>query len=256
MTETAMGETYELYYWPFIPGRGEFVRLALELGGASYLDVARLPEERGGGVKVLSKLLGGPEGRRAFAPPVLKVGSFVLSQTAAILDFLGPRLGVGPSDPQGRAQALSLQLTIADFATEVHDVHHPVGVSLYYEDQKPEAARRAPLLRGQRMPKFLAFFEKVVAGNPAGNPAGGGAWALGGEASYVDTSLFQVLAGLEYAFPRAMTGWQGRYPALARVVAAVQGLPRVAAYLSSERRMPFNQHGLFRHYPELDGDPA
>ncbi len=242
-------ERYELYYWPTIQGRGEFVRLALEAASASYVDVARLPASEGGGVKVLAALLaettgGGP----FFAPPVLRHGAVTLSQTAAILQYLGPRLGLVPDDEASRLRANHLQLTISDFVLEIHDAHHPIASGLYYEDQKPEATRRAELFIKNRIPKYLGYFEHVV----ESNRAGGGQHAVGSGLSYVDLSLFQVMVGLGYAFPRALSRLAGELPHLVALRDRVAVTPAVAAYLSSPRRVPFNEHGIFRHYPELD----
>ena len=90
---------YELYYWPSIQGRGEFVRLALEDAGAEYVDVARLPKRGGRGIPALMRFL---ESRSVehppFAPPFLKAGRLVIAQTANILLFLGPRLGLVPKN--------------------------------------------------------------------------------------------------------------------------------------------------------------
>jgi glutathione S-transferase len=246
---TASATTYELFYWPSIPGRGEFVRLALEAARAPYRDVARLPAEEGGGVHALTALLaetagGGP----FFAPPILRHGAVTLSQTAAILQYLGPRLGLVPDDETSRLKAHHLQLTISDFVLEAHDTHHPIASSLYYHDQKPEAARRAELFIKNRIPKYLGYFERVL----DGNAAGAGAHAVGGTLSYVDLSLFQVMAGLGYAFPTAMSKVAGTVPRLVALHAQVADVPAIAAYLASPRRIPFNEHGIFRHYPELD----
>ena len=241
---------YELYYWPTIQGRGEFVRLSLEDAGAHYVDVARLPESEGGGVPALMKFLRGTaDGLAPFAPPFLKSGELVIGQTANILAYLGPRLGLVPSDEPSRLRANQLQLTLADFVDEAHDVHHPVAVSLYYEDQKPEAKRRAASFVAERIPKYLGYFERVLERN-------GGEHLVGNRISYVDLSMFQLLAGLEYAFPRVMAAVGSRYPALVGLRGRVALRPRLAAYLSSPRRLPFNQHGLFRHYPELDIAPG
>jgi glutathione S-transferase len=238
---------FELFYWPTIPGRGEFVRLTLEEGGANYIDVARLPDAQGGGTKALMKLMTDPGGDlEPFAPPFLRLGNQMIAQTANILHFLGPRLGLAPSDEAARSQALQLQLTIADLLSEVHDVHHPIALSLYYEDQRPEAARRATIFLGDRVPKFLGYFERVLGRN-------GGKHLVGSALSYVDLSMFQVLAGLDYAFPQAMAAQSGSIPLLRALCASVAQRPRVAAYLASNRRVPFNKHGIFRHYPELDG---
>ncbi len=154
---------YELFYWPSIQGRGEFVRLALEAAGAPYVDVARLPADQGGGAKVMQALLADPAGGGPFfAPPILRHGDVTLSQTAAILQYLGPRLRLVPDDEASRLRANHLQLTIADFVLEAHDTHHPIASSLYYEDQKAEAARRAHAFVQSRLPKYLGYFERVV----------------------------------------------------------------------------------------------
>jgi glutathione S-transferase len=247
MAET--GATYELFYWPSIQGRGEFVRLALEAAGAPYVDVVRRPADEGGGVKVLTAMLAEPSGGGPFfAPPILRHGAVTLSQSAAILQYLGPRLGLVPEDEASRLKANHLQLTIADFVLEVHDVHHPIGASLYYHDQKPEAARRAELFTKNRIPKYLGYFERVL----QQNGAGGGRHAVGAALSYVDLSLFQIMSGLGYAFPHALSRVAGAVPCLVALRDRVAAAPAVAAYLASPRRIAFNDHGLFRHYPELD----
>ncbi|WP_369943584.1 glutathione S-transferase [Xanthomonas medicagonis] len=232
---------YDLYYWTGIQGRGEFVRLALEDAGAAYRDVAR--EE---GDAVMQPFLDGEQpGARPFAPPFLKAGRLVIAQVANILHSLGPSLGLVPDSESRRLQALQLQLTIADLVTEIHDSHHPIGSALYYEDQQPEARRRAEDLRRQRLPKFLGYFEQVMR-------QGGGRHALR-EHSYVDLSLFQLMSGLDYAFPAAMKKLSPKLPQLRALQQRVSERPAIAAYLASERRLPFNDNGVFRHYPELDG---
>lgn len=239
---------YELYYWPHIQGRGEFVRLVLEEGGADYVDVARLPESEGGGRAAVSRLLErAADGRTPFAPPILKAGKRLVSQTANILHYLGPRLGLVPKAEAARLWAHQLQLTIADFVVEAHDTHHPIAKSLYYEDQKPEALRRSADFRSLRLPKFLGYFERVLKSNPAGDRH-----AIGKALTYVDLSLFQLVAGLDYAFPRAMARARSDYPLLFALHRRVTERPRIAAYLASPRRIPFNDKGLFRHHPELD----
>jgi len=238
-----MQQPYELYYWPGIQGRGELVRLALEDIGAGYVDVCRLPESEGGGVAALVRILGTTAGVPAFAPPLLKHGDFVLAQTAAILHWLAPRHGL--VDPQRRDEALQLQLTIADTLVEVHDVHHPIAGSLYYEDQKPEALRRAGIFTGERLGKWLGYYERVLG-------ASGGPWLMGAERSYVDLSMFQLLEGLEYALPRTLGRLRPDLPRLLALRERVATRPGIASYLASPRRVPFNQHGLFRRYPELD----
>lgn len=239
---------YQLYYWPHIPGRGEFVRLALEEGGADYVDVARLPEGEGGGRPAVSRLLEqAKDGRTPFAPPILQAGKLLISQTANILHYLGPRLGLAPKAEAGRLWAHQLQLVITDLVVEAHDTHHPIAKSLYYEEQKPEALRRSESFRALRLPKFLGYFERLLEVNP-----GGDRHLVGKSLSYVDLSMFQVIAGLNYSFPKAMQGMSSRHPRLMALNRMVMKRPRIAAYLASGRRLPFNPNGLFRHYPELD----
>jgi glutathione S-transferase len=243
---------YELFYWPSIPGRGEFVRLALEQARAAYVDVAREPEAAGMGVPALMRWLEDEAFAFApFAPPFLKAGNLVIAQTANILQFIGARHDLAPHGEAGRLWTHQLQLTLMDFVAEAHDTHHPVAPSLYYADQKPEARRRATHFRGERMPKFLGYFERVLERNP-----GGSRHLVGKRLTYTDLSMFQVIAGLRYAFPRAMARSRRRYPLLHELSDRVAALPRIAAYLASPRRLPFNQQGVFRHYPELDAPPA
>jgi glutathione S-transferase len=238
---------YELYYWPGIQGRGEFVRLALEQVDAAYRDVARETGSRSG-VPALLRFLEGRNIRQPpFAPPFLKAGRLVVGQTANILLFLGARHGLAPKDEGGRLRTHELQLTMADFLSEIHDTHHPVASGLYYEDQKPEARRRAADFLNSRLPKYLSYFERSLAGNPRGERH-----LIGARLTYADLSMFQVVAGLKYAFPRAMAKSARKYRRLIALHARVQDLPRIAAYLASPRRIPFNDEGIFRHYPELD----
>jgi glutathione S-transferase len=240
---------YELYYWPHIPGRGEFVRLALEEGGADYVDVARKPEGEGGGRPPVQRMLeAAKDGRTPYAPPILKAGKLLISQTANILLYLGPRLSLAPRAEAGRLWANQLQLTLADLVVEAHDSHHPIAKSLYYEEQQPEALRRSENFRTLRLPKFLGYFERVLAGQP------GGRYLCGKSLSYADLSMFQIMEGLDYAFPRTMRRLAPAHPRLAALREAVAKRPRIAAYLASPRRMAFNQHGLFRRYEALDGD--
>jgi glutathione S-transferase len=236
---------YELYYWPSIQGRGEFVRLALEDSSADYIDVART--SRG-----MSSMMRFMESRTAeyppFAPPFLKAGKLVIGQTANILLYLGPRLDLVPKNEPSRLWAHQLQLTIADWVAETHDTHHPIAGSLYYEDQRDEAKRRAADFTTDRMPKFLGYFERILKRNARGVD-----YLLGKKASYIDLSLFQMIEGLRYAFPHAMARLE---PKLGRSIALhdrIAARPRIAAYLASPRRIPFNQEGIFRHYPELNG---
>lgn len=227
---------YQLYYWPSIQGRGEFVRLALEDAGAAYADVAR--EE--GGMEAMTALMQ-QAATPAFAPPFLRAGELLIGQTAAILLHLGETLGLAPRDTAGRLWVHQIQLTIADIVNEAHDVHHPVGVSLYYEDQKAEAHRRAHEFIVQRIPKFLDYFERLGQGD-----------YLADAFSYADLSMFQLIDGLRYAFPRALGRLAPRYPRLFALHARVAARPNIAAYLASARRIPNNEDDVFRHYPELD----
>jgi glutathione S-transferase len=233
---------YELYYWPEIQGRGEFVRLALEEAGAKYIDVARGP----GGTSKMTRLMeGGPFKPPSFAPPFLKAGKLWIGQTANILLFLGARHGLAPKAETGRLWVHQLQLTIADFLVEIHDTHHPLSVNLYYEDQKPEAERRANDFRAERAPKYLGYFERVL-------KASGGPYLNGRKLTYADLSLFQIAEGLRYAFPRASAKWEQKHPRVAEVRSRVAVRPCIKKYLASNRRIPFNEMGIFRRYPELD----
>jgi glutathione S-transferase len=237
---------YELYYWAGIQGRGEFVRLALEEAGAEYVDVARGP----GGEQAMMRLLRGDGADHPpFAPPFLKAGELVIGQTANILLYLGAHHGLAPAEEGGRLWAHQLQLTIADFVDEIHDTHHPIASSLYYEDQRREAKARTADFVKSRMPKYLGYFERVLQRDPAGSEH-----LIGSELTYPDLSLFQIVAGLRYAFPHAMARLEPKHKRVVAVHDRVAARPRIAAYLASDRRIPFNQHGIFRHYPELDAE--
>jgi glutathione S-transferase len=243
---------YELLYWPGIQGRGEFVRLAFEDAGVPYDDVGRLPAAKGGGVAAIERLLEEPgPWLSPLGPPALRHGDVVVAHTAAILHYLGPRLGLVPRDEESRRRAQQLQLTVTDLVAEVHATHHPVAVSLYYEAQKREARRNAAAFIAERIPMFLRYFDRALDSNPAGR----GRWLVGRAASYVDLSLFQVVEGLRHAFPRAAARHERGFPRLVALHDAVAARPGVAAYLASDRRIPFNEHGIFRRYPELD-EPA
>jgi glutathione S-transferase len=239
---------YELYYWPSIQGRGEFVRLALEEAGADYVDVARGSEKDGLGVPLLMQLMNGEQiATPPFAPPFLRAGKLIIGQTANILLFLGPRHRLAPKSEAGRLWTHQLQLTVADFVKEIHDTHHPIASSLYYEDQKEEAKRRTVDFRKVRAAKYLGYFEKVLERNP-----GGDKHLVGRSLTYVDLSIFQLIAGLRYAFPASANAWEKKVPRLVALHDRVAARPNIAAYLHSERRIPFNESGIFRRYPELD----
>jgi len=236
-----MVQPYELFYWPSIQGRGEFVRLALEEAGADYVDVAR----RDGGVDLLMAALEVGD-HPSFAPPFLKAGEQTIGQVANILLYLGEQHGLAPRTEPGRLWVHQLQLTIADLVAEVHDTHHPIASMLYYEDQKPEAKRRAADFVETRIPKFMGYFARLLA-NPEPRD-----YLLGERVTYADLSLFQVIEGLRYAFPNAMKKIEQEHPELTGLRDRVAARPKIAAYLASPRRIPFNQDGIFRRYPELD----
>lgn len=233
---------YRLFYWPSIQGRGEFVRLALEDAGASYEDAAR---KAGGMDKMIAMMEDARDKRPPFAPPFLKAGKLVIAQVAEILFYLGPRLKLAPKMEADRLWLHQLQLTVTDFVKEIHDTHHPLGSSLYYEDAKPEARRFASNFLDQRAPKYLGYFERVL-------KKSGGTFVLGRKVSYVDLSLFQLIEGLRYAFPGAMRTIEREVPRVVAVRDRVVERDGIKKYLSSPRRIPFNESGIFRHYPELD----
>lgn len=234
--------TMRLFYWPTIQGRGEFVRLALEAVGAPYEDVSRHDD----GAEMQRLIDASPY--PAFAPPFLSQGGRTIGQTAAILAWIGPQLGLAPDGETDRAWVNQIQLTIADLVVETHDTHHPVELMAVYEDQKAEAARRAAGFRDSRIPKFLNWAERVLKANPAGDT-----WMAGDRLTHADLSLFQVVEGLRYAFPKAAERTLKATPRLLAVRHRVADLPRIKAYLASSRRLPFNEDGIFRRYPELDG---
>jgi glutathione S-transferase len=238
--------TYRLFYWPEIQGRGEFVRLALEESAADYVDVAR-QSGKGLGVAALLRFLNARNiAHPPFAPPFLQAGRLVVGQTANILLFLGGRHGLAPKDEAGRLWTHELQLTIADFVVEIHDTHHPVASGLYFEDQKKEARRRSADFLENRLPKFLGYFERLLARQR------GQKYLAGTKLTYVDLSMFQIIAGLSYAFPNAMARVARDYKRLFALHARIQERPRISAYLASGRRIPFNEQGIFRHYAVLD----
>jgi len=235
---------YELYYWPTIQGRGEFVRLALEEAGADYVDVARRRGKRG--MPAMMKFIEGPRANRPpFAPPFLKAGKLVIGQTANILFYLGARLGLAPRDEAGRLWLHQLQLTITDLVVLIHDTHHPITGYLYYEQQRAAAKLYSKYFWRYRLPKFLRYFERVL-------DRSGGPYILGRRLSYVDLSLFQIVEGLRYAFPKRMKRFERRVPYLIALHDRVARRPRIAAYLASERRIPFSQWGIYRYFKDLD----
>ncbi|MBR0896318.1 glutathione S-transferase [Bradyrhizobium tropiciagri] len=232
---------YQLYYWPMVQGRGEYVRLALEDAGADYTDAARAK----GGTGAMMKMMDAHKGTPPFAPPFLKAGQLVMGQTANILLYLGARHGLAPKAEAGKLWVHQLQLTITDFVLEVHDTHHPLGPSLYYEDQKAPAKKRTAEFWDSRVPKYLGYFEDLVQAN-------GGAFVTGRRLTYVDLSLFQIVEGLRYAFPKRMAAFEKKVPRLIALRDRVAERPNIKAYLASARRIPFNEEGIFRRYKALD----
>ena len=230
---------YDLWYWPTIQGRGEFVRLALEGAGIAYRDRAR--DE---GVEAMQRRLDAFP-RAPFAPPFLELDGLRIAQVANILQYLGERHGLALSNIRDRIWANQWQLTIADLVSEVHAVHHPVDMGAYYDEQRAEAARAATQFRDQRMPKFLRYFETLATGHV-------GPWAIDHRWTYVDTSLFQIVEGLRNAFPRRMAALEPDLPRLIAIRDEVAALPGIADYLASDRRIPFNENVIFRHYPKLE----
>lgn len=242
-----MTERFDLYYWPGLQGRGEFPRLVLEAAEAPYRDMGRLDEAEGGGVSAMMAILEtGIGGRIPFAPPFLVEDDRLVAQAAEVSAHLGERLGLAPQAEADRLFALTIALTTADLVAEAHDTHHPVGTGLYYDDQKPEARRRSEEFRRERMPKFLGWYERLLSANPSG-------FLVGDRLTYVDLGLFQIVEGLRYAFPRRMAAIEADYPRVLALHDRVAAHPPVARYLASPRRLAFNEDGIFRHYPELDG---
>ena len=240
--------TYELFYHNRIQGRGEFVRLALEDSGAEYVDIGRGEEAKGQGSPAIMAILNG-EGveRPPFAPPFLRHGELMIGQTSNVLHYLGSRIGLAPDDEHVRLFLLQLQLTVMDFVRDIHDTHHPISNTLYYEEQKDAALLAAQKFLEFRLPKYLGYFEKVIARN-----AQGGRYLAGNAVTYADLSMFQLVEGLRYAFPDNMAKTEANYPRLIALRDEVAQRPKLRAYLNSPRRIAFNENGIFRRYRELD----
>jgi len=250
MSSFANEKPWELYYWPGLQGRGEFVRLVFEEAGVPYKDVARLPKDQGGGAdKVMHFFKGSPDEFPVAAPPVIKRDDILLSQSSNICMFLATKYGLAPQDEVDLYKANQLALTIADVVAEAHDTHHPISNALYYEDQKDAAIKKAKSFREERIPKFLSYFERVLQFNKKSSNQ----WLVGDRITYADLSLFQLLSGLEYAFPKAYAREIEKMPLLTSLKKRVSERPNIAAYLKSDRRVFFNENGIFRRYPELDG---
>ncbi|KAG5926470.1 hypothetical protein E4U53_003074 [Claviceps sorghi] len=245
---------YELIYWPGVPGRGEFIRLLFEEAGVPYQDTAKKESEAVSRVMALTDAdnKGDKSNVPAMACPALKHGHVTLSQTPNILLYLAPKLGLAPAAGDAMYQLNQLVLTILDFlSNEVHDTHHPIGTSATYEDQKPEAAKRAESFKTERLPKFLAYAQRVLDGEASGE----GPWLHGGKLTYADLVLFQGIHGTEFAFPNTMKKMRdsGKYDGVFNLFKAVGERPNIKEYLASDRRASYS-HGIWRHYPELDGE--
>ena len=239
---------YEFYYWPWIQGRGEVVRLALEYAGVNYVDIGRGSEEDGQGVAAIRAFLESDTAQpQPYAPPFLKVGELVIAHAANILMYLGDHHALAPSNEAERLYAHQLQLTVTDFVKEIHDTHHPIANALYFEDQIGEAKQKSVHFLEVRAPKYLGYFERAIAGNSVGSD-----YTIGSVPTHVDLSIFQLIAGLRYAFPKAMARIEPDFPLASGLHDTVAVLPRIAEYLASDRRIPFNEKGVFRRYPELD----
>lgn len=239
---------YKLYYWPSLPGRGEFPRLVMEVAGVPYEDVSRAALARGDNPIAPILHMRGPDapGIPAFAPPILVDGDTVVAQAPNVCLYLGMRHGLAPTDTAGLCTANQHLLTLADIVAEAHDTHHPVSTTLRYEDQREAAIEAARLFRTARLPKWLGYLERVAVHADTG-------WMLGDDLSVVDLALFNVIEGLRWAFPIAMARASAQTPRIVAIHARVRALAAVQSYLSSDRRLAYNADGIFRRYPELDG---
>lgn len=257
--KTRVQPLYELLYHPGIPGRGEFIRLVLEAAGVPYKDLANDSIEGAYSVQAIidPSSTGDDDGNPPpFAPPALRIPSegkrgtaLVIYQTPSILAYLGDRLGLAGADQAERAWVLSHTLTALDCNNEVHDTHHPIAVSEYYEAQMDEALKKAKVFREHRIPKFLGYFERLLMGN---KEHGGGRYLVGCKLSFADTTVWQVLSGLEFAFPREIEARKQEYPTLfEKFYPSIREEKGIKEYLASNRRLPFGM-GVYRHYPELD----
>lgn len=234
--------SYQLWYWPDIPGRGEFIRLPMEAAGIAYSEPARTAAD---GLAAVAAYLETLDQQPAFAVPLLDTGSEQIAQTPNILAFLGEEHGIGPAGAAQRRYLNQLQIDMADFAEEMHSTHHPVSAYLYYEDQKAEAARVAEAFRTDRVGKYLAHFERAARTSD-------GDWLVGDEWSCGDTSMAQLLDGLCYAFPRRMAILAPEFRKLQTIRRKISALAGIVSYRQSSRWQAFNQEGLLRHYPEHD----
>lgn len=251
--------TFELLYHPSVPGRGEFIRLALEAASIPYNDVANNDKKGYSIVQAACspKSTGDTDGNPpAFAPPALRVPgagkdgkTLLIYQTPNILIYLGPHLGLAPEDEVERLWVNQNMLTALDLNNETHDTHHPIAVMQYYEDQKEEALKKSKNFRENRIPKYFSFFERVLKGN---EETGKGKYLVSDMLTYADTTLWQVMDGLHFAFPKELEARSNDYPLLfGTFYPSIKEEKHLKEYLASDRRLPYSM-GVFRHYPELD----
>ncbi|KAL1639271.1 hypothetical protein SLS58_008113 [Diplodia intermedia] len=252
--------TYELLYHPGIPGRGEYIRLVLEAAGTPYSEPAR-EKGKAGYDAVLATCspssTGDADGNPpVFAPPALRVPgagrdgkALVIAQTPNIIQYLAPKVGLAPADEADALHASQIMLTALDLSNETHDSHHPIAVSLYYEDQKDAAKQRAKDFRENRIPKFFSYFERSLKGN---EESGGGKYLVGDKLTHADTTVWQVIDGLLFAFPKELEARKEEFPLIfGKFYPGIKEEKGLKEYLASDRRLKYSQ-GLYRHYPELD----
>ncbi|KEY69018.1 hypothetical protein S7711_03320 [Stachybotrys chartarum IBT 7711] len=244
--------SYELIYWPSAPGRGEPVRLLFEEAGVPYADTAK---DAGRAVETIQGLmaaehLGDDSNPPVFAPPLLRHGDLLINQLPNILLYLAPKLGLAPAAGPAVYHLNAIVLTLLDgFVNELHETHHPIATSQYYDDQKPEAKKRSKSYREERLPRFLGYAQRLLDAKTSGD----GPWLYGGSLTYADLVLFQGIHGTKYAFPKTVEKLQksGKYDGVFALFDAVQERPNIKAYMASDRRVDYSQ-GIWRYYPELE----
>ena len=171
----------------------------------------------------------------------------MIAQSAKILLYLGPRLKLAPRDEAGRLWLHQLQLTVTDFVKEIHDTHHPLGGEFYYEDQKPEAKRYAQGFLAERAPKYLGYFETVLTKERR-------ALCAGAQVTLCRSFAVPADRGPALRLPQGDEAHRAQACRASSLCAtASPKRPGIKAYLASPRRIAFNESGIFRHYPELDG---